>query len=396
MCGIAGFAWGPQASQGPATLAILRSMADAIARRGPDSDGYWSDDQRGIGFAHRRLAIVDLSVEGAQPMRSPSGRYVVCFNGEIYNHRLLRQQLQGPWRGTSDTETMLAGFDAWGIRRTLEASIGMFALAVWDAHEQVLTLARDRFGEKPLYYGWQCSESGAATFLFGSELLALRAHPAFAAQIHRGALRSFMRYNNVSGTASIYQGIQKLPPGSLLNVRAGEQTATPVLYWSAARSAELAYRRPFTGDPTAAIDELEALLSDAIAQQMIADVPVGAFLSGGVDSSTIVALMQKHGGQPVRSYTIGFDDPKLNEAHCARAVAKHLGTSHTELYVSPTDALALIPDLASIYAEPFADSSQIPTYLLSKLTRQHVTVALSGDCADELFGGYNRLPPPRR
>jgi asparagine synthase (glutamine-hydrolysing) len=365
-------------------------MGDAIARRGPDSDGYWADAQSGVGFAHRRLAIVDLSIEGAQPMRSPSGRYVLNYNGEIYNHALLRQRLAGPWRGTSDTETLLAGFDAWGIRKTLEAAVGMFALAVWDAHEQVLTLARDRFGEKPLYYGWQQNAPGSATFLFGSELSALRAHPDFAPQIDRGALRSFMRYNNVSGTASIYQGIHKLPPGTLLHVRAGDQTATPESYWSAAHVAEHAHRHPFTGEATAAIDELEALLGDAIAQQMIADVPVGAFLSGGVDSSTIVALMQKRGSQPVRSYTIGFDDPSLNEAPLASAVAKHLGTRHTELYVSPADALALIPDLASIYAEPFADSSQIPTYLLSKLTRQHVTVALSGDCGDELFGGYNR------
>jgi asparagine synthase (glutamine-hydrolysing) len=391
MCGFAGFAWGPHASRGDATEKVLRRMADAIARRGPNGHGYWKDDAAGIAFAHRRLAIVDLSAQGHQPMVSASGRYVLDYNGEIYNHHELRTHLQSRWRGTSDTEVLLAGFEAWGIRETLMSAVGMFAFAVWDRETRTLTLARDRFGEKPLYYGWQGGAAGSAqaTFLFGSELSALRAHPAFEARVDRSALRTFMRYNNVAGEASIYTGIRKLAPGCLLHVPTNFEPRLE-RYWSTAEAAVEAASRPFAGSEAAAVEELEATLSAAVRLQMVADVPVGAFLSGGVDSSTIVALMQRQVTRPVHSFAIGFGESRLDEAVHAKAVAHHIGTRHTELYVSPQDALDLIPDIASIYSEPFADSSQIPTYLLSRLTRAHVTVSLSGDCGDELFCGYNR------
>lgn len=391
MCGIAGILANDATRSHDAALGELRAMSDAIAYRGPDSEGQWFDASAGVGFAHRRLAIVDLTQEGAQPMRSRGGRYVLCYNGEIYDHAELRAKLAGPWRGTSDTETLLAGFEAWGIEATLVAATGMFAMAIWDAHERTLTLARDRFGEKPLYYGWQPQQGPGAVLLFGSELGALRAHPAFKAQISRDALREFMRYGNVGGDRSIYSGIHKLPAGYLLTVSAGASAlATPRAWWSTPQMALAAHHRPFAGTPEAARDELERLLSASIGRQMIADVPIGAFLSGGVDSSLVVALMQRQAARPVRTFTIGFDEDLHNEAHHARAVAAHLGTAHTELYVTARDALDLIPRLPAVYSEPFADSSQIPTHLLARLTRAHVTVALSGDCGDEFFGGYNR------
>lgn len=390
MCGIAGFLASSPGKSRQQALDILRSMSAAIAYRGPDSEGQWFDEASGAGLAHRRLAIVDLTSEGAQPMHSRSGRFVLCYNGEIYNHVQLRERLAGRWRGTSDTEMLLAGFEAWGIEETIKASIGMFAFAVWDARERKLTLARDRFGEKPLYYGWQRAADGTATLLFGSELGALRAYPEFSASVDRGALREYMRYGHVGGSRSIYSGIHKLPAGCTLAVSAGDTGAQPRAYWWTPRVASDSRAQPFQGSADQACEQLSALLSSAISQQMIADVPIGAFLSGGVDSSLIVALMQQQASRPVRSFTIGFEDDLHNEAHHARAVAAHLATEHTELYVTARDALELVPRLASVYTEPFADSSQIPTHLLSRLTRAHVTVALSGDCGDELFGGYNR------
>lgn len=389
MCGIAGFltnsGWRRQDA-----LDVLRKMSDSIVYRGPDGEGQWFDEAGGAGLAHRRLAIVDLSSEGAQPMRSRSGRYVLCYNGEIYNHAVLRDRLAGPWRGTSDTETLLAGFEAWGIEETIRSSIGMFAFAAWDTRDRRLTLARDRFGEKPLYYGWLRAPNGADTLVFGSELGALRAHPGFRASIDRGALREFMRYGHVGGDRSIYSGVRKLPAGCVLTVSAGDAAVQPRAYWSTPRIAAEMHAKPFQGGDEAAREQLSALLTASIGQQMIADVPIGAFLSGGVDSSLIVALMQQQASRPVRTFTIGFDEDLHNEAHHARAVAAHLRTEHTEMYVTARDALDLVPTLASIYTEPFADSSQIPTHLLARLTRKHVTVALSGDCGDELFGGYNR------
>jgi asparagine synthase (glutamine-hydrolysing) len=391
MCGIAGFLGGRLASKGDATLHVLRAMGDAIARRGPDSDGYWQHPDDGVAFAHRRLAIVDLSSEGAQPMRSRSGRFMLCFNGEIYNHRDLRARLDSPWRGTSDTETLLAGFETWGIRATIDATVGMFAFAVWDFETRKLVLARDRFGEKPLYYGWQRSAAGSpATFMFASELSSLRAHPEFAGEISRDALRSYVRLNHVGGDRSIYTGIHKLPAGCIITVSPEATDAVPERFWFSPDVARRCQERPFAGGPQAATDELERLLTGAVSLQTMADVPVGAFLSGGIDSSTVVALMQRVATSPVRTFTIGFREAERDEAGHARAVAAHLGTDHTELYVTPQDALHLIPDLASIYSEPFADSSQVPTHLLARLTRKHVTVALSGDCGDELFCGYNR------
>ena len=403
MCGFAGFL-SPQVAQWGEP--VLQRMANSIARRGPDDSGYWLDGNEGIALGHRRLAIVDLSPAGHQPMPSGSGRYVIAFNGEIYNHLDLRTELKGmdglasravtdTWRGHSDTETLLAGFDAWGIEATVKKCIGMFAFAVWDKQTRVLTMGRDRLGEKPLYYGWQGQGEGAA-FLFGSELKALKAHPAFAAEVDRGALSLLMRHGYIPAPHSIYQGISKLQPGCLMTLSLADRTPKLITYWSGRSVVEQGLAQPFSGTPLQAVDTLESLLKDAVRKQMMADVPLGAFLSGGVDSSTIVALMQavakEQGGSPVKTFTIGFNEAGYNEAEHAKAVARHLGTDHTELYVSPQQALDVIPKLPGLYCEPFADSSQIPTFLVSQMARQHVTVSLSGDAGDELFGGYGRYP----
>lgn len=388
MCGFAGFLGGIGGAG--SDEAILRGMTDSIRHRGPDSDGYWVDRDSGVGLGHRRLAILDLSPAGHQPMASTSGRYVIAFNGEIYNHQVLRSALEragvvGSWRGHSDTETMLAGFEAWGIEATVKRAVGMFAIAVWDRKTRCLTLGRDRLGEKPLYYGWQ-----GDSFLFGSELKALKAHPAFAAEVDRNALALLMRHNSIPAPYSIYQGISKLLPGTLLTVSQQDRDGRPVHYWDARQVVADGLAQPFMGSPDEAVDELDRLLRQAVAQQMMADVPLGAFLSGGVDSSTVVAMMQAQSSRPVRTFSIGFHEAGYNEAEHARAVAAHLGSDHTELYVTAQQALDVIPRLSSLYCEPFADSSQIPTFLVSQLARRHVTVSLSGDGGDELFGGYNR------
>jgi asparagine synthase (glutamine-hydrolysing) len=386
MCGIAGFlqtATGASSSEWPQ---ILTRMGDAIRHRGPDDSGVWTDPDRGIGMVHRRLSIVDISAAGHQPMVSGSGRFVIVFNGEIYNHMDLRATLAGVfWRGHSDTETLLAGFDAWGVADTVARTNGMFAFAVWDKSDQTLTIGRDRLGEKPLYYGWQ-----ANTFLFGSELKALRAHPDFHARIDRNALTLLMRHNYVPAPHCIYQGIRKLLPGSLLVVNKHDHDAEASRYWDARTVVANGLAQPFSGSPEDAVNALDTLLRDAVSRQMMADVPLGAFLSGGVDSSTIVALMQAQSNRPVKTFTIGFHEAGFNEAEHAKAVAQHLGTDHTELYVTPQQALDVIPSLPTLYDEPFSDSSQIPTFLVSQMTRQHVTVSLSGDAGDELFCGYNR------
>ncbi|WP_240342516.1 asparagine synthase (glutamine-hydrolyzing) [Methylococcus sp. EFPC2] len=377
-------------------------MAAAIAYRGPDDSGAWVDQNANIALAHRRLSILDLSAAGHQPMASASGRYVIAYNGEIYNHLELRNALQSPcpqalsdegeeslshWRGHSDTETLLACIEAWGIEKTLVQTVGMFAFALWDRQEHTLHLARDRIGEKPLYYGWM-----GKTFLFGSELKALRAHPAWRGEIDRNALAAYMRHNYVPAPYSIYKGIYKLLPGTYLSLETGAVGDEPAAktYWSARAVAEAGVSAPFTGSEQAALSELERLLKQSVNQQMVADVPLGAFLSGGYDSSMIVALMQSLSSRPVKTFTIGFHEAGYNEAEHANAVARHLGTEHTELYVTPDRAMAVIPKLPSLYDEPFADSSQIPTFLVSELARQHVTVSLSGDGGDELFCGYNR------
>lgn len=394
MCGLVGFLGGNGNGGAAEDQALLKCMTDPIVTRGPDDAGAWSDPAKRIGLGHRRLAIVDLSPAGHQPMPSVSGRYVMSFNGEIYNHLMLREQLQCDghqvaWRGHSDTETLLAGFDAWGFEGTIRRTIGMFALAVWDREENHLLLTRDRLGEKPLYYGWQ-GEGDNAVFLFGSELKALRAHPAFENRIDRGALALQLRHNYIPAPYSIYEGIAKLPPATILTVSLTHTAPKVRPYWSAAEAAQEGVRTPFEGTPEQAVDALEALLKDAIGQQMMADVPLGAFLSGGVDSSTIVALMQAQSERPVKTFSIGFHENGFNEAEHAKAVSKHLGTEHTELYVTAEQAIAVIPRLPQLYDEPFADSSQIPTFLVSQLARQKVTVSLSGDAGDELFCGYNR------
>lgn len=405
MCGLVGF-FGGVVSHGEAgDEATLKRMADTIVHRGPDDAGYWCDSERRIGLGHRRLSIVDLSSAGHQPMQSASGRYVIAFNGEIYNHLLLRQELEyrnglnappaqegrqkASWRGHSDTETLLACFDAWGIRATVERAIGMFAFAVWDRQDNTLTLARDRIGEKPLYYGWQ-GRGKHAVFLFGSELKALRAHPAFEKNINRGALSLQLRHGAIPAPYSIYEGISKLLPGCLLTLSLKQREPKVLAYWSGAEMAERGVASSFMDSADHATDDLEVLLKDAVRQQMMADVPLGAFLSGGVDSSTVVALMQAQSPRPVRTFSIGFHEEDYNEAEHAKAVAGYLGTDHTELYVSAEQAMAVIPRLPALYDEPFSDVSQIPTFLVSQLARQHVAVSLSGDGGDELFCGYTR------
>lgn len=388
MCGIAGAFGGPGVD-----TAVVQRMTRALAHRGPDDEGAWVDSDAGIGLGHRRLSIVDLSPAGHQPMISPSGRYVITFNGEIYNHAELRAELlaqrhEVAWRGHSDTETLLAGFDAWGIKATLQRAGGMFAFGVWDTQERALTLARDRIGEKPLYYGRQGGPK--SPFLFASELKALTQHPAFERAIDREALGLLVRYINVPAPLSIYRGISKLLPGTMLTLPPGESEPLVEEYWSGAEIARAGVANPIDMDADSARDELERILEQAVGRQMMSDVPLGAFLSGGIDSSTVVALMQKLSSRPVKTFTIGFRESDYNEAEHAKAVARHLGTDHTELYVTPGETIDVIPRLPAIYDEPFADSSQIPTHLIAALARQEVTVALSGDGGDELFGGYDR------
>lgn len=382
MCGIAGFLGGMAID----AAQVVARMSDALEHRGPDDSGVWTDAAAGIALAHRRLSILDLSASGHQPMLSASRRYVIVFNGEIYNHLELRCSLEGvAWRGHSDTETLLAACERWGVAATLERCVGMFAFALWDREQDTLILARDRLGEKPLYYGWQ-----NGVLLFGSELKAIKAHPAFAAELDRHALALYFRHGYVPAPFSIFLGINKLPPGTFWQGRLGSGEGGIHEYWSARAVAMHGQSNPFAGSEGEAIDELERLLGQALEGQMLADVPLGAFLSGGVDSSAVVALMQARSSRPIRTFTIGFGEDSHNEAVHARAVAAHLGTEHTELYVEASTALAVAPMLPSLYDEPFADPSQIPTYLVAQLARQHVTVGLSGDGGDELFGGYHR------
>jgi len=388
MCGIAGLLGHPN-SVGSMNLAIAL-MGNTLKLRGPDSEGTWCDTNPDIGLTHRRLSILDLSSAGHQPMHSTCSRYVIVYNGEIYNWAELRSELEtlghGPvWRGRSDTEVLLAGVGAWGLKATLRRARGMFALALWDRVEKTLTLARDRIGEKPLYYG-----RVGDCFAFGSELKALRALPDARFDTDPAALALMLRYGYVPAPYSIYRDIYKLPPGTLLRVTAAGRKDVPEQWWSfSAIAQEAAANRRAHGDGEA-LDELEEVLGAAIGEQMNADVPLGALLSGGLDSSTVVSLMQARTTRPIRTYTIGFAENDYDESAYANAVAYHLGTDHTELRVSPAEALEIIPLLADIYDEPFGDSSQIPTALVCALTRQHVTVCLSGDAGDELFGGYNR------
>lgn len=389
MCGIAGIAyWRSMGSLIP----VAERMAAKILHRGPDDGGAWADAENGIAFGHRRLAIVDLSEHGHQPMASASGRFVIAYNGEIYDFPALRDALERDgkapaWRGHSDTEILLAGFEAWGVEATLKRATGMFAIALWDRQERTLTLARDRIGEKPLYYGWVGDK-----LLFASELKALEAGADRPLEIDRDALNAMMRFAYIPAPRSIFKNVWKLPAAHRIVFRSGnDRDAVPEPYWSLDTPEQTELRRSLADESDAAlVGRLHDQLKRVIAGQMLSDVPLGAFLSGGVDSSTVVALMQAQSSQPVRTFTIGFNEEAFNEAPHAAAVAKHLGTSHTELYITAKQASDLIPSLPQIYDEPFADSSQIPTTLVSHLTRKHVTVALSGDGGDEMFSGYPR------
>ena len=388
MCGLTGFVASGAASDDLART--VRRMSDTLVHRGPDDDGEWIDAGAGVAFGFRRLAVIDLSPAGHQPMTSASGRYVAMLNGEIYNFEELRRELRGAglapsFRGHSDTEVMLAAFDAWGVEAAVHRFNGMFAIAVWDRRARKLLLIRDRLGVKPIYYGF-----AAGTFLFGSELKALRRHPDFAARIDRGALELYLRYMYVPAPCSIYEGISKLLPGAILTFDPATRQTKTSEYWSPRAAAMSGMDHRFAGSEEEASHALEALLRDAIRIRMIADVPLGVFLSGGIDSSLVTALMQAQSSSPVRSFSIGFPHSDYDESRFAAAVARHLGTEHTELTVTDQDALNVIPKLPAMYDEPFADSSQIPTHLLSLLARQHVTVSLSGDGGDELFGGYVR------
>ena len=388
MCGLAGFVEARGGGQQPELEALASQMADAVRHRGPDDKGVWADPEAGIALGHRRLSILDLSPAGHQPMFSPSGRFVIAYNGEIYNceqlrHELLNERPELRFRGHSDTEVMLAAFEHWGIESALVRMNGMFAFALWDRCDRTLMLARDRFGEKPLYYG-----SAGGTFLFASELKSLRVHPAFRGEIDRDAVACYLRFNCIPAPYSIYRDIRKLFPGTVLRYRNGEVTTQA--FWSLRSSVEHALAEQFRGSDEEAEEELDLLLRDAVKLRMHADVPLGAFLSGGIDSSLIVALMQAQSDRPVRTFSIGFREEAYDEARDARAVARHLGTDHTELYVTSGEAIDLVSRLPEVYDEPFADSSQISTLLVSQLTRRHVTVSLSGDGGDEVFGGYNR------
>ncbi len=386
MCGIAGF-WDTSASTHVDLFGqTLARMRDTLLHRGPDGAGIWIDAKQGIGLGHRRLAILDLSEHGEQPMFSVSQRYVMIYNGEIYNHQEIKKKLEAAelapvWRGHSDTEIILAAFDAYGVEVALADFVGMFAMAVWDTQQKLLYLIRDRLGEKPLYYGWLGEH-----LVFGSELKSLKAHFAWQQAICPEAVSLLMQYNCIPAPYSIYQNVYKVMPGHMLVINA-QKNVHDLAYWRLKDAINQKHAAPAIED---AVTQLESLLKQAVGQQMLADVPVGAFLSGGIDSSTIVALMQAQSARKIKTFTIGFTEDAYNEAEQAKLIAKHLGTDHTELYLNAKQAQDIIPKLADVYDEPFADSSQLPTYIVAQLTREHVTVSLSGDGADELFGGYVR------
>lgn len=386
MCGINGFI-----SRGiPDPQGVCRRMTDALSHRGPDDSGVWVDREVGIALGHRRLSILDISPAGHQPMSSAGGRFQIAYNGEIYNHLEIRRELEAKlgsiaWRGRSDTETLLVAIETLGAREALRKCVGMFAMAVWDRLRRRLLLARDRFGEKPLYYA--CL---GGHFIFGSELKAFKFHPGFSGEIDRDSVALYLRHCYIPEPRTIYRSVNKLPPATILEVTESGQVGSPESYWQVTDAIDRGRERPFAGGDGEAIRQLEVLLDESIRLQTIADVPVGAFLSGGIDSSLVVALMQRQGSAKTRTFTIGFAEKSYDESGYARAVARHLGTEHTELVVTPAQAMEVIPDLPRIYDEPFGDSSQIPTCLVSRLAKRHVTVSLSGDGGDELFGGYAR------
>ncbi|HEV3484826.1 MAG TPA: asparagine synthase (glutamine-hydrolyzing) [Vicinamibacterales bacterium] len=387
MCGLTGFLGGRLSAD--ERRAVARAMANRIVHRGPDDSGEYVDDAAGAALAFRRLSIIDLSPAGHQPMFSATGRYVIIFNGEVYNYEAIRRELieagKAPaFRGHSDTEVMLAAIEAWGLASAVQRFIGMFAIAVWDRERRELHLIRDRMGVKPLYFG-----RVNGTFFFASELKALHAHPDFDPELDRDALALFFRYTYIPAPFTIYKGMRKVIPGTFVTIDANANVRETV-YWSAAAVAERGAANRFRGSEEEAAEELDALLRDAVGLRMIADVPLGVFLSGGIDSSLVTAMMQVQSSVPVKTFAIGFHEQSFNEAEHAMRVAQHLGTHHTELYVRAEEAMSVIPKLPSMYDEPFADSSQIPTHLVSALARRDVTVSLSGDGGDELFGGYHR------
>jgi len=386
MCGLAGFVTFQPLAETGAAIARLHAMTDAITHRGPDADGHWTDARQGVALGHRRLSILDLSPAGAQPMHCISGRYVLAFNGEIYNHLALRRRLENAqptltWRGHSDTETLLAAIAEWGLEQALQATAGMFAIALWDRQEGVLSLARDRMGEKPLYVAQQPD----GTWLFGSELRALTAGGQ-SRRIDQGALSAYLRLGYVPDDLCILEGVQKVTPGGITHLRSG---AVPEhqRFDSVEARFDATHR---IQNAEKALSELDRVLTEVVGDQMESDVPLGCFLSGGIDSSLVASLMQAGSDQQIRSFSIGFENPNFNEAPHAAAVARHLGTEHTEFTLKEDEALSVVTDLPQIYDEPFADSSQIPTTLLCRAARAHVTVALTGDGGDEVFGGYNR------
>lgn len=387
MCGLTGFIQQPGGGADIELNRTVRLMTDRIRHRGPDSDGFWIDGDYGIAMGHRRLSVVDLSPAGHQPMISATGRFVIVYNGEVYNFQDIRAELEAKgatFSGHSDTEVILAAIEQWGVSKALQKFVGMFAFALWDRADRILFLARDQIGIKPLYWARQ-----GQLFLFGSELKALRAHPLWKPSVDRNSISSYMRHNYIPAPHTIWQDTYKLVPGHMLVVRDGQEPES-IPFWCLDDAVSNGHAHPFAGDDKEATEELNLILRDAVKRQMFADVPVGAFLSGGVDSSTVAALMQSQSNRPVRTFSIGFDEEGYNEAVHAKVVAQHLGTEHTELYVTQPEALSVIPHLSECYDEPFADSSQIPTFLISQLARQDVTVSLSGDGGDETFGGYNR------
>lgn len=394
MCGITGFINSDVNDNKDRLCNIISKMTSIISHRGPDDSGIWIDERKGIALGHRRLSIIDVSQAGHQPMVSQCGRYIIIFNGEIYNFQTIRSKIDEEsyglsWCSNSDTEVILAAISRWGLAGALKEFVGMYAFALWDRAEEALYLVRDRMGEKPLYYGWS-----SGVFLFGSELKPLCLHPAWRGEIDRDVLGLYFRNNYVPAPFSIYKNIFKLSPGTLfkLNLKsiAPDELPEPVQYWSLLEAAKYGISNPFPGTDQEAISELDKFLKEAIRGQMISDVPIGTFLSGGVDSSAVTALMQSQSSKPIRSFTIGFHDVAYNEADYANSVARYIGTDHTEVYVTPEECISVIPKLPTLYDEPFADSSQIPTYLVCKLARQSVTVCLSGDGGDEVFLGYNR------
>ncbi len=403
MCGFTGYINIQNNETNLAMEAVISRMGQTLRHRGPDDSGVWVDEKAGVALGHTRLSIIDLSEHGHQPMVSGSGRYVIAYNGEVYNFQRLRETIEndpGPvdWAGHSDTEVMLEAFERWGVKKAVKSFNGMFAFALWDRKERKLSLARDRSGKKPLYYGWI-----NGVFMFGSELKSIKAHPGFSAEVDRDALSLLMRYSYILSPHSIYKGVHKLLPGTILTLDHGQlgnrprfspfadnEPVCPERYWSARECFESGASNRFSGSLDEAADRLDTLFRDAVGIRMISDVPLGALLSGGIDSSSVVAIMQAISDRAVRTFTIGFNEDDFDEAVHARAVAGHLGTDHTELYVSPEMALDVIPGLPELYDEPFADSSQIPTFLVSQLARESVTVALSGDGGDELFTGYHR------